>query len=381
MKILYYELNEKVNEGRLLSPLIELSLRAESLIPVLSGNPFFNERELDLERLILPAVDNTAQSLSNPGIVPLESIREYLQQEAPAGKFASQTVKIIDLLIKTRDSLARRGLAGFIPPSGLSPTSLQTLLAYTYGLDLLNIGSVFTRALPLPAQQTMEASLVESVYEICGAEVIPARSEQNSISWMAAAMLSVLASSQVPPFRFLQSINVQSDPEAGNADRLRVIVGELDIAEDKVMVLIQTNIDDMSPQLLSHAINQLFQSGALDVFQIPIYMKKNRLGIRLNVVVRQRDEARLANLILKETTTLGVTVHRMEHNYHAEVRMIAVKTKYGDIPVKQKYLDGILIQSKPEYEITANIISKFQVTMEELHNEIMEQVKLINRGS
>jgi len=71
-------------------------------------------------------------------------------------------------------------------------------------------------------------------------------------------------------------------------------------------------------------------------------------------------------------------VSSLDHNYHAEVRVIEVETKYGNIPVKQKYLDGVLIQSKPEYEVTAKIASIGQVSMDELHNEIVEQLKLKN---
>jgi pyridinium-3,5-bisthiocarboxylic acid mononucleotide nickel chelatase len=192
-------------------------------------------------------------------------------------------------------------------------------------------------------------------------------------------MLAMLAEFQVPPFRFLQTVNGLVSPDGSEVQPLHVVVGELDIAEDKAIVLIQTNIDDMSSQLLSYVINRLFEAGALDVYQMPIYMKKNRVGIRLNVVVRQRDEIKLANLILRETTTLGVNVRPLHHNYHAEVQMVEVETKYGTIPVKQKYLDGVLLQSKPEYEVTAKIASTGQVSMDELHNEIVEQLKLKNR--
>lgn len=59
--------------------------------------------------------------------------------------------------------------------------------------------------------------------------------------------------------------------------------------------------------------------------------------------------------------------------------MVEVETIYGTIPVKQKYLDGVLLQSKPEYEVTAKIASTGQVSMDELHNEIVAQLRLNNR--
>jgi hypothetical protein len=381
MKILYYERNEWIDEGRLLDPLIQLGLNAESLLPELSGFPLFKGSEFDLKDLSQAGGYGSDDQSVDPERISFNQIQEYLQLAAPKGKFSTQTGKIIDLLIKASEAVARVRDDGRYPPTGISANSLKALLAYTYGLDQLNIGSVFTPALPLPAGQPQNRKLVEAIYEICQVKVSPAKNDGASISWVAAAMLAVLAEFQVPPFRFLQTINSPVGPGGDELQALQVVVGELDIAEDKTIVLIQTNIDDMSSQLLSYVINRLFEAGALDVYQVPVYMKKNRLGIRLNVVVRQQDEARLANLILRETTTLGVNVRPLHHNYHAEVRMVEVETKYGIIPVKQKYLDGVLIQSKPEYEVMAKITTESRVSMDELHNEIAEQLKLKNRGT
>jgi len=301
MKILYYEFNELINEGRLLDPLFQLGLSAESLLPKLSHFPFFSEKELDLKRL---SYQSDLQD-PNPDTISFKHIQKYLHSESSNGKFAAQAGKIIDLLIKTRDSVSQASPNGYNSPTGISANSLRALLVYTYGLDALNIGSVFTPALPLISGLTLESALVEAVYETCQVNVSPAKSDGAAITWMAAAMLATLADFRIPPFRFLQTVKGQVDPEGGYARPLHVVVGELEIAEDKAIVLIQTNIDDMSSQLLSYVINRLFEAGALDVYQMPIYMKKNRLGIRLNVVARQQDEAKLANLILRETTTLG----------------------------------------------------------------------------
>ncbi len=148
-----------------------------------------------------------------------------------------------------------------------------------------------------------------------------------------------------------------------------MVLGEFNIAEDKAVMLIKTNLDDMNPQLLSDAINQLFEAGALGTYQAPVFIEKNRLGTQLSLVVRQGDEARLANLILKETTTLGVNFHPLDHRFHAETRMVELETKFGKIPVKQKFVEDILAQSKPEYEVMDKIASEAQVSMDELNNE------------
>lgn len=371
MKILYYELIETIHEGRLLESLIKLGLRTEALLPNLSHFPFIKADSFDLAHLT-QAIRYEANA-KNPSAerISLRSIQEQLQGDGPNGKFAVQTRKIIDLLIT---SAAQSSPDESNPPDDISVHSLMALCAYTCGLDALNFGSVFVQALPLTPSQTSESKLVEAVYEICHARVKPSMAAGKAITWVAAAVLSTLADFDVPPFRFLQKVNNQPDLDGSQVGSLSVVVGELEIAEDKAIALIQTNIDDMSPQLLSHAITRLFEAGALDIYQTPIYMKKNRLGIQLNVVVRQRDEAKLANLILKETTTLGVNVRPLDHRYHVDVRMLQVETKYGSIPVKQKFLDGILIQSRPEYETIAKIASETHVSLEELQTEIAGQL-------
>ena len=379
MKILYYELSERINEGRLLRPLIDLGLSTEFLLSKLSRFSFFKESEFNLKNLTRATRSASDERSSNSEHIPFMVIQGYLQGDSPEGNFAAQTGKIIDLLIKSGDLAAKAGMGGISPSAGISANSLMMLLAYTYGLDALNIGSIFIPALPLVSSQTQESKLIEAVYEISRVNVSPAKTEGAEISWVAAAMLATLAEFQIPSFRFLQTVDSQISPDRNEIQPLHVVLGELEIAEDKAIVLIQTNIDDMSSQLLSYVINRLFEAGALEVYQMPIYMKKNRLGIRLNVVVRQQDEAKLANLILRETTTLGVNVRPLDHNYHAEVQMVEVETKYGAIPVKQKYLDGVLIQSKPEYEVTAKIASTGQVSMDELDSEIVDRLKLIQR--
>lgn len=90
---------------------------------------------------------------------------------------------------------------------------------------------------------------------------------------------------------------------------LRLIMGtmdEVDNATPEEVALLETNIDDMSGEALGYTMEQLFENGALDVFYTPIFMKKNRPAVMLTVIARIQDEEKLANIILRETTTLGI---------------------------------------------------------------------------
>lgn len=113
--------------------------------------------------------------------------------------------------------------------------------------------------------------------------------------------------------------------------------------------IIDCNIDDMNPELYDYTMERLFNSGAMDVFLTPIIMKKGRPGIKLSVLCSESLENKLTDILLRETTTLGV------RKYKAQKTMLKrenskVNTKYGEIRIKSSLLNGKIIKIKPEYE-------------------------------
>jgi uncharacterized protein (DUF111 family) len=114
------------------------------------------------------------------------------------------------------------------------------------------------------------------------------------------------------------------------------------------VVVIEANIDDMSPELLGFAMERLFEAGALDVAFMPLQMKKQRPGTLLTVIGRPTDASMLAATILRETTTLGVRLRRSERLI-ADRRQETVVTPYGPVRVKVKLLAGLSTPA-PEYD-------------------------------
>ena len=114
-------------------------------------------------------------------------------------------------------------------------------------------------------------------------------------------------------------------------------------------VLLETNLDDVTGEVLGYAQERLFDLGALDVWHTPIQMKKNRPGVILSALVPESLEAAAVELILRETPTLGVRRRPVER-YAAERRVVSVETELGTIRVKVKYLAGEAVAAAPEYE-------------------------------
>jgi uncharacterized protein (TIGR00299 family) protein len=279
--------------------------------------------------------------------------------------------------------------------------SIVDIVGAAIGLDALRVerlyasplpygtGMVESRhgMLPLPAPATLE------LFRMAGAPVVPSRTNVELVTPTGAAILAALGTFH-PPDITIRSVGVG----AGKRDLpwpnvLRLIVGqtaadadtEAGSGEDAAwghgpaaadaspMVLIETNIDDMNPQLYGYVMEKLFDGGARDVFLTPIQMKKNRPGTLLGVVARRRDEAALAELILRETTTLGVRVQPIRR-YLADREFRRVQTRYGTVTVKRKLLDGAVAATVPEYEDCLRLADENGVRLAEVYQATNEEL-------
>jgi hypothetical protein len=145
---------------------------------------------------------------------------------------------------------------------------------------------------------------------------------------------------------------------------LRVFVGEsVSVAqEDEEVWVVQTNIDDMSPQLYGNISERLFEFGALDVFFTPVQMKKQRPGILITVIARAAELAEVERVLFTESTTFGLRRYRTLRAVLArEVRQ--VDTPYGRVRVKLGRLRGAVITVSPEYSDCARLARKAEVPL------------------
>jgi uncharacterized protein (TIGR00299 family) protein len=171
----------------------------------------------------------------------------------------------------------------------------------------------------------------------------------------------------------------QRELEAG-PNLLRVIIGtgsETATAspgeklEDHITIL-ETCIDDMNPELFGYLMDRLFADGALDVYWIPVYMKKNRPATMLQVLCHPNDKDSLIRRILSETTTLGVRYYESRRRLLWRDRF-EVKTTYGDIAVKRiKDLQGN-IRIVPEYEVCEKIAREQNIPLRIVYDTITRE--------
>ena len=154
-------------------------------------------------------------------------------------------------------------------------------------------------------------------------------------------------------------------------------------AETDSIDIIETNVDDMSPEITGYVTTQLFANGALDVFLTPIFMKKGRPATQITVLcpTTRRDE--LIELLLMETTTFGVRLSSVDR-VKLQRDFMQVETQWGAIQAKCGYFNGTLIKTVPEYEDCKRLAEQNNVPLRQVYAEALGNlgsVPLVDRPS
>ncbi|MGI6777600.1 MAG: nickel pincer cofactor biosynthesis protein LarC [Acetivibrionales bacterium] len=161
--------------------------------------------------------------------------------------------------------------------------------------------------------------------------------------------------------------------DTGRFNALRAILGSLP-DEDRMLeeiAVLETNIDDMSPEILAFVSEQLLERGALDVYYMPIYMKKGRPAVLLTVLSSLDKEQELVDLILKETSTLGIRRSSVER-YCMERNMIKLATRHGEVGIKVASKEGFS-KFAPEYEDCRKIARKTGIPLQKVYDMVREE--------
>ena len=148
-------------------------------------------------------------------------------------------------------------------------------------------------------------------------------------------------------------------------------------AETDSVEIIETNVDDMSPEITGYVTSQLFEHGALDVFLTPTFMKKGRPATQITVLCPTIDRDKLIELLLTETTTFGV---RLSSANRVKLRrdFIQVETQWGTIQAKRGYLNGTLVKTVPEYEDCKRLAEQNSIPLRQIYAEALSNLDSAN---
>jgi len=160
---------------------------------------------------------------------------------------------------------------------------------------------------------------------------------------------------------------------------LRAVLGESAGRAAGRVTLLETNIDDMSPEFYEHVMEKLFEAGALDVYFTPIYMKKNRPAVKLSVLAPPAKRDAISHILLMETSTYGVRSCDMDRTV-LDREVLSVKTGLGTVKVKVGWLDGHAVHVSPEYDDCRRIAGKKKVPLKDVYEEAVRCAEDTLRG-
>jgi uncharacterized protein (TIGR00299 family) protein len=247
----------------------------------------------------------------------------------------------------------------------------------------LNVGGGTVKCahgtLPVPVPATVEL--------LKGAPVYSSGVQVELVTPTGAAIVKVLAKR----FGSFPEMKIEkSGYGAGGRDLhdhpnvVRLTVGEMlpglagKTPQDTITVL-EANLDDLNPQVFGYVMDKLLEEGALDVFGVPVQMKKSRPGTVLTVLCKPEDAGKLSQIIFAETTTLGVR-RREEKRDTLARKWVTVPTQWGDVRVKIASMNGTVTNYAPEYEDCRRIAAERKVPLKAVINEAVEAYAKSLRG-
>jgi len=240
----------------------------------------------------------------------------------------------------------------------------------------LNVGGGTVKCahgtLPVPAPATLKL--------LRNAPVYSSDPQVELVTPTGAAIVKTL-STRFAPFPAMKidkagyGAGTRDFPEHPNL--LRITIGETEPTHrantsNESITVLEANLDDLSPQVLAYAMERLLAEGALDVFSVPVQMKKSRPGALLTVLAKMEDANRLTKTIFAETTTLGVR-RREEQRQTLSRRWETVNTTWGPVRIKIANMNGSVSNYAPEYEDCRTLAETQHVPLRTVMQEAIQQ--------
>ena len=253
--------------------------------------------------------------------------------------------------------------------------SIVDIVGTVIGLNLLGIEKIYASPIslgtgfvtcdhgkmPVPVPGTME--ILKDI------PVRPTEIRKELTTPTGAAVISSLTESFGPmPKMVIKQIGYG----AGTRDLteipnlLRIVIGQENDTDQDEVYIIETNIDDNSPEIIGHVMEKLFNIGALDVFLTPIFMKKNRPGTKLSVICNLHNCDDMVSIILNETTTFGVRRYKVNRDKLSR-DLIEIETKWGTIQAKRGFMKDKHIKTIPEFEDCRKIAVANDIPIREVY--------------
>ena len=257
--------------------------------------------------------------------------------------------------------------------------SIADILGAAVGLDLLDVESFSSSPVPTgtgtvkAAHGIMPVPTPGTMELLKGVPLAPSKIEFELTTPTGAAILTSVVSSYTPTPEMIVDRVGHGAGTKDFIDRpniLRLLIGTASnqvkpSSETDTVVVLETNLDDATPEMIGYCTELLFAAGALDVFSTPIQMKKNRPGVLLSVISERGKTSKLEEIIFRETGTFGIRRYEAQRS-KLQREMTTVETNWGPVKAKRGWrADGFEVLT-PEFEDCARIARHHGIPLREV---------------
>lgn len=291
--------------------------------------------------------------------------------------------RVIDKCVSIFERLATiEGEIHHIPPEEVhfhevgAVDSIIDVVASVAGIHLLGIEKLFVSQIPVgsgmidSAHGTLPVPTPATIALLKGVPIYNSGQDVEMVTPTGAALLTSLGTSfgPMPPMTIERvGYGVGSRTLSDRPNLLRILIGsDAERGRLDTVVLLESNLDDMSPELLGYLMDRLFEAGALDVSFSPIHMKKNRPGIRIQVIGHPEDKDRLMGIVFRESTSLGIRISYSQREV-LERNEVTVSSPWGKMKltrVTDRDQGTVLL---PEYEECRRIARQHNLPLRDVY--------------
>lgn len=316
----------------------------------------------------------------------LEDIENIINHSELRPRVKSMSTKIFREIARAEAKVHGKGINEVHFHEVGAVDSIVDIVGSCICLDLLGIERIFASELHegkgfVKCAHGLLPVPVPAVMEMLCSSKIPLITEDIPFELVTPTGLAIIKTissgfGKMPPMSIEKTGYGMGKRETGRFNALRVVMGSLyqqDMIPNDEISILETNIDNMSPEIMGYTMEKLLDSGALDVYYTPIYMKKSRPSAMLTVLVKCGEEKKISDIIFSETSTLGIRISHSQR-FCMDRELVKVNTQYGDVRVKVANI-GDIMKFAPEYEDCRSIALKTGMPIKEVYELVNEKYK------
>lgn len=317
---------------------------------------------------------------SSPHYEHCEEFVSIIQRSRLSAKIIDTSCEVIKRLAKAESSVhGYQENAAALHELGEIDT-LVDVVGTVIGLDILNVGNVYSTALPVGIGMTKSSHGLMPLPSPAAVELIamsnaPVVKPPTNIDYgdemitpTGVALLTTLSQFTQPSMKLERvgyGLGTRDSKHYPNV--LALWLGdEVNVIPSTTLTMIETNVDDISGEFLGYLHERLFELGALDVWFTSIQMKKNRPGTMISVIISSDIQDKAIEMVLKETSTFGVRV-RPVNRYEANREVVSLDSYLGNIDIKIKWVNGDKVGVFPEYDSCRDIALKHGIPIQDVY--------------